>query len=122
MEHSITKYISENLPHKSRYEIDLSLLRDGHEPEQIEAVWEQFAPVSAKIIRGWHIPKILVSVEIWAFLSSVGFLSFVIGPLLVPKFNRAKKLWNKALFTRFSQRGRYLFPGNFDLLRLVSRS
>lgn len=87
MKHSIIKYIEENRPHQSRYDIDLSLLRDGYAPDHIEEAWEQFIVVPNTKVRSEFVRKYLFAIEFWIFLISLGLLIYALNLFLTLKPN-----------------------------------
>jgi hypothetical protein len=87
MERLITKYIAENQSQLSRYEIDLTLLRAGYAPEQIETAWEQFIAVPNTKVKSEFVRKYLFAIEFWVFLVSLGLLIFALNSFLTRKSN-----------------------------------
>jgi hypothetical protein len=91
---NIVYQIKDRYPGRTRYEIDLELLRDGYEPSEIEIAWKQFEIQLLEIARRRNLPPSLgvvtfggakLNLDFWLTIPSLLFLAGLVLYLL-PNF------------------------------------
>ncbi len=95
----LVNYIQQHYGKNSRYEIDRYLLEAGHNPAEIEAVWEalaleDIAPAKAKAGRKYFNQQFFLMLAL--ALGIVGLLFVLLGPKETNVYNDPEKLLREA--------------------------
>ncbi len=79
----ILDYITKNRAHKSRHDIDLTLLKEGYNPDEVEAVWQYFSTSADKREFSFKYLIVLVSKILGISSSLFGLIAtiFIVYPL-----------------------------------------